>query len=161
MISAVNGMAFRTALVSVASRMVGASFRVGEAYNPHLRNSGATLDPQVILNRELVGLALAWIFSFAASRFSSPLVRRFNLSAQWVTFAITLLGNALAETISRVIAYRKKPPPAPTGGSDRYVRASLPTHPRQYHPMQPRAMALAPVRVRYPGPLAGMGEDDD
>lgn len=161
MISAVNGMAFRTAFVSVASRMVGASFRVGEAYNPGLRKSGATLDPQVILNRELVGLALAWVFSFAASKFSSPLVRRFNLSAQWVTFAITLLGNALAETISRVIAYRKKAVPAPVSGPDRFVRNSLPAHPRQYSPGQARAMTPFPVRVRYPGPLAGMGEDDD
>lgn len=160
MISAVNRVAVRTAFIATASRMVGATFRVGEAYRPDLQKNGATLNPSLILEREGIGLGLAWGISFLATKYSVPLVRRLKASAAWVTFAVTLIGNALAEIISRVIAYRS-PGMAMPGLLKPVMPQPLPHHPRRYVPLGTQAPLIRHPDMNPPSMAAPGRHDQD
>lgn len=97
-----------TAFVTSASRMVGASYRVYDAYDPKLREGAISPQPEVVIKREGISLALAWMFGLFTAAVNSNVSRKLGLKDKslLVSFFTIVIANALAEGVSRLISYQ-------------------------------------------------------
>lgn len=137
----INRLAIATAFVSIASRLVGSSFRVAETFNPEYRKLGITPSPEVAIKREGITLGLAWLFALMTSVLIMPAFTRLKFSKDTITFMTAVIGTAIAETVSRKVAYRNLKPHAPALGSIQPLQGPTPKpmpsvwiHPSRYSP---------------------------
>jgi hypothetical protein len=105
-----NRLSVGSAFVSCAGRMVGASYRVWDAYNPKLRQQGITPVPELVVRRESISLGLSWVFGLFTSILAGEMERAFKIPAKVGMFLNVVFANVLAEGISRLATYRKAIP---------------------------------------------------
>ena len=149
MASAAVNVAARTAFMSIASRVVGATFRIGESYQPSVQAKGVTMDPDIIIKREVVGLVSSWVLSFVASLGAMPLVARYKWNQNIAMFGIAVFGAAAAEAISRWVAYRDIKEKDEADDDDAEGLVQTPSFPP--HTQPPQVAAVAPPLHRiYP-----------
>lgn len=98
-----------SAFITCASRMVGASYRVYDAYDPKLRGSAVSPEPALVIKREGISLGLAWVFGLFTAMANTALSTRLGFkdkNSKLVQFTTVVIANALAEGVSRILAYR-------------------------------------------------------
>jgi hypothetical protein len=100
-------LAVQSACVAVASRMVGASFRVAETYSETLQKSKVLGNPEAVLKREAVTVALAWVFALFTNILITPIAKRHKMGLNGVQFFTSVIGALAAEIIGRTLVYRK------------------------------------------------------
>ena len=104
-----------SAFLTCASRMVGASYRVYDAYDPKLRATAVSPEPEVVIKREAISLGLAWCFGLFTAMANTALSTRLGFKGKnsiLVQFTTVAIANALAEGVSRLLAYRGLQPNA-------------------------------------------------
>lgn len=115
-----------SAFLTCASRMVGASFRVYDAYDPRLRATAVSPEPGVVIRREAISLGLAWSFGLFTAMANSALSARLGFKGKnsiLVQFTTVAVANALAEGVSRLLAYRGLQSNAPASAVPSFITA--------------------------------------
>lgn len=59
--------------------MVGASYRVYDAYDPKLREGAISPKPEVVIKREGISLGLAWMFGLCTAAVNNSISRKLGL----------------------------------------------------------------------------------
>lgn len=88
--------------------MVGASYRVYDAYDPKLREGAISPKPEVVIKREGISLGLAWMFGLCTATVNNSISRKLGLQDKslLVSFFTIAIANAMAEGVSRLISYQ-------------------------------------------------------
>jgi hypothetical protein len=79
--------ALQWAFLAIASRLVGAAFRVLETYNPNLRQQQTLSDSKTIIKREATAISLAWLFALGSNLILQPLVTRQKMG-RYLAFSV-------------------------------------------------------------------------
>lgn len=130
-----NTLALQSAFVAIASRLVGATFRVAETYNPVLQKTRMISDPQIVFKREAITIAMAWGFALFTNLLLTPLAKRNHWSIPTTLFLTGILGTFIAESVARWCAYRQN---------------MIETTPTQYKPMPHNKMISPNPKALYP-----------
>jgi phosphatidylglycerophosphate synthase len=136
--SLIKRTAWQAAGIAISSRIVGSAFRCLETLNPDFQQSKVISDPKAVCIRELSTLGMAFVFSLIANVIISPRAEARGWSKFAIQFLTTVIGTTIAETIGRMIAYKKALPKSPTSAT---------TTP---HPLPVSANPVSPSRSSVP-----------
>lgn len=105
-----------SSFVAIASRLVGAAYRIVDTLNPDLQKTQVISSPKTVAGREAITIGMAFGFAFLSNHFLDPIVKSRGWNQLAVTFCNTVISTLVAETVARKIAYRKArtqsmPPP--------------------------------------------------
>jgi len=134
------------AFLTTASRLVGATFRTNDAYNPKLRQKGITPAPNIVIEREAISIGIAWAFTLFTANMTTSVIKKLKMGETPGTFITIAFGNIIAEGVSRLLAYRtlKNKPQLPTG------RSNSPAAQRPFSPLMPTASYPVYVPCTFP-----------
>lgn len=95
-----------TAFVAIASKMVGSTYRIQDAYNPRLQQTAVSPQPDIVVKRESISLAMTWVFALFISQFTHSLRSKFNIGTLAAQLIAIVFSNTLSEGVSRYLSYR-------------------------------------------------------
>jgi len=99
--------AIQGAFVAISSRIVGSAFRCLETLNPQFKQSNVGSDPKTVCIRELSTIGMAWGFALITKAWLSSTKLTKHWSDFKVQFLTSVIGTLIAESVGRLIAYRK------------------------------------------------------
>lgn len=99
--------AVQAAFIAISSRVVGSVFRCLETLNPQYQQSKVISDPKTVCIRELSTISMSWCFALGINMLIKPFAKRQGWGDFRVQFLTSLIGTTIAESLGRMIAYRK------------------------------------------------------
>jgi len=133
--------AWHAACIAISSRLVGSAFRCLETLNPDYQQSRVISDPKSVCIREFSALSMAFVFSLITSILISPRAKARGWSDTAIQFLTTVIGTTIAESIGRLVAYRKA---ALKSQAHSVTTIPQPLAVYQYVTLPPKPMATIP-----------------
>jgi hypothetical protein len=160
---------FEDAFLAIASRSAGSVYRIADAYNPQLQDNNVTPRPELVVNRELITLVLAFGFGLLSSPAMTLLSTFLKIQSEAARkFLVVVTASAIAEGVSRAFVYRaldRKPkthpsayPPVsnpPSGLAGQFgqpMPSAFPTA-NAFNLLSPALMPMAPIPSAHSGPM--------
>ena len=133
--------AWQAACIAISSRLIGSAFRCLETLNPDYQQSKVISNPKTVCIRELSAISMAFVFSLITNVIISPWATARGWSNFVIQFLTTVIGTTIAESIGRLVAYRKAALKS-QAHSVTTIPQPLPVY--QYVTLPPKPMATIP-----------------
>lgn len=130
----------QAAFIAISSRIVGSAFRCLETLNPNYQQSQVISNPRTVCIRELSTICMAFGFSLITSAVIKPRAKVWGWSDFKVQMLTSIIGTFIAESIGRLIAYRKA-----SLKSRSSMTPALPTAPNNYSAMTIPSTSILPI----------------